>query len=487
MVALSDTIRRNAYWLIGSTMIRRILQFGISIVLARLLLPADFGLVVTMSIFTGIAGYFAAGGMGDALIRAATIKDSDYAVVFTMQLLICVVIYAGFVLVAPAFAEWFEQPIYELLLPASALTFLLRPFLNVPTSRLNREMRFRTLSLLRVATLIWASATSITLAWQGFGAWSLVCGGLSGAAFTIPIALWCARWRPSIRFEAAAYTTLGKTGVKFSANHIVEYLKTQTGNFIVSHAMGPAMVGLYNRADGLVALPRELIISSSHATLFRGLAKVQDDVQMSRYLFLRSLTLFSVYTMPIYVGLWWLADPFVPFAYGPHWAGAVEPLRILALSGLFLVGNPSSALISAQGRLGRAFAQNVETFVVMAAACLIGSRYGLEGLAAGTVLSRFYTGLRQYQLAASCVGASLRDLVRALAPAYILCLLLFAAMGAAQFLFDPLLGSQPFLYLLATAGAAAVFYFGVFLFLPLKSLAGEVKRWRALLRLPARS
>ena len=100
-MSLGDSIRHGAKWLLGGNLASQVLQFGFGIVLARLLVPADFGVLVTVQIFTGLAGFIAGGGTGQALVRAKEAKHEDFQVVFTLQLLIGLLIYTVFFLMAP--------------------------------------------------------------------------------------------------------------------------------------------------------------------------------------------------------------------------------------------------------------------------------------------------------------------------------------------------------------------------------------------------
>lgn len=140
---LGQSIRGSSAWLfIGSTG-SQVLTFLFGIVLARLLVPADFGILLTISIYTGIAGFVAGGGMGQALVRAKEAAKKDYDIVFTLQLIIGSLIYTTFFFSAPWFAKWYDTPLYTELLRVSALSFIFRPFVNLPGSILQREMRFK--------------------------------------------------------------------------------------------------------------------------------------------------------------------------------------------------------------------------------------------------------------------------------------------------------------------------------------------------------
>ena len=157
----------------------QVLAFLFGIVLARLLAPEDFGVLLTIQVFTGLAGFVAGGGMGQALVRAKEATQQDYDIVFTLQLGIGCLIYAGFFFAAPWFAKWYDNALYTDLLRISALSFHLPPTGQpagqhaVPEDALSRRK-----PIVGITSLLVSSTTSILMAWLGYGVWSLIWGGI---------------------------------------------------------------------------------------------------------------------------------------------------------------------------------------------------------------------------------------------------------------------------------------------------------------------
>lgn len=486
-MSLGQSIRQNTAWLLSGNMVRRGLKFAYGIALARILVPADFGLFVTIQIFTGAAGLIATGGMSQSLVQARELGPHDYRAVFTVQLLIGVAIYTFFFTIAPWFALWFGDPRYEALLRISTVSFLLRPFRNVPAARLKREMRFKWIAITQVVSMIVGSSVSVTLALEGFGVWSLVYGGIIGTLVNIVLVSLAARWVPTPVWSAETIQRLGGFGLRFSANSILRYVKTQTGNLVLAQFAGPAAVGLYNKADSLSAMPRELILGSSYQTLFRGLSQEQDNLDKSRYLYLRALTLGTVYILPVYVCVWWLAEPFIVFVYGGNWLPAAHLLEILAISGLLLVGSPSGAVLAAQDRIGKEIRLNIETGVLMVAVTILGYQLaGMVGVAWAVAALRLYTNARLYALVGGVIGVRLPQLLDALMPAYVLNGILLAGLYAGHTLgLHGLRHEAPGLYVTAMGSLAVSCYGLALLYLPLQDLETEARRWKRTLRLAA--
>ena len=213
-----QTVRGGSTWVFAGGIGIQTLSFVFGVILARLLVPADFGALVTIQVFTGLVGYIAGGGMGQALVQSRQASNEDYQMVFTLQLIIGIVVYAGFFLFSPLIAVWFDNPLYSSLLKLSALSFILRPFVNVPNSKLFREMRFKEGTFIQIFTLLVSSGTSIALAYQGYGVWSLVWGGLVSAFLGVFIVIPVSGWSPGFRFDFARARELATYGFKVSAN-----------------------------------------------------------------------------------------------------------------------------------------------------------------------------------------------------------------------------------------------------------------------------
>ena len=135
-------------------------------------------MIVTIPIFTGFVGMFTSGGMGQSLIRAKTADENDFTAVFTLQLAMGVVVYLLFFIAAPWIAQYFDNPLYTDLIRVSALSFLLRPFLVMRNAWLNREMKFKSRSIVDVASGLVTGLSGTLMAWAGMGVWSLTLSGL---------------------------------------------------------------------------------------------------------------------------------------------------------------------------------------------------------------------------------------------------------------------------------------------------------------------
>ena len=483
-MTLGQSIRHGAKWSFFGNIGSQALTFIFGIVLARLLVPADFGILVTISVFTGLAGFVAGGGMGQALVRAKEATKHDYDIVFTLQIIIGSLIYAIFFFSAPWIAKWYHTPVYASLLRVSALSFIFRPFVNLPDSILYRGMRFKARTGVGITTLLTSSLVSIGMAFTGYGVWSLVIGGIAGAAARVLLLAFLAKWRPAWSLDLRRGRDIARYGLLVSATDVLCYLRSQASVFLLSRTLGPASVGLYNKGESLAQMPHAFVTFSVYHALLRAMAIEQDNLDKCRYLFFRSISLVAVYATPFYVGLFWLAEPLINGIYGPKWAASAAPLVILTLAWPFwLMDNLSGAVLAAMNWLDRELPVQISTLCIFGLAVLIGLPYGIEGVAYGIVGASMYTALHMHWLAIQCLKASWLGFVRALIPAAKLNTILAVALFLVDHAIPSNLRANNFTYIALMGISGGLVYALCFLYLPIASLQGEQQRWKTKLRL----
>lgn len=486
-MSLSQSIRSSSKWLISTNVVGQAMQFAFGIALARLLVPADFGMIVTIQIFTGFVGLVASGGMGQALVRAKEIQEKDFQVIFSIQLAIGVLIYAGFFIIAPWFADWFGDPLYKDLLRVSAISFVMRPFLSIHNVWLQREMQYRQASIRGLAVGLVSGAASIVMAMSGWGVWSLILGGLLGSVLGYLTIFRLTPVRARLHYDHQIARQHSGYGFKFILNEMVSYMRRQTSNFIITKMAGASMVGLFNKGDSLAKLPFEMISGPIYQPVFRAMSVEQDNPDRIKYLFFRMTSLMLLYTLPIYIGLWWLAKPFIVVVYGEHWADAAVPLQILAPLGLlYCVGHSCGAVLAATNRLGREAVIQTIAWAIVGLGCYVSldQGWGLAGVAYAIVLSQIYSTTHFYFLANQCYRAKLSEFIVAVGPA----LRLNGILVGVLFTLDVILPvgmseNSQVAYLFICALTGGLVYTMAFLFLPMQSLASEALRWKKLIRL----
>lgn len=483
-MSLGESIRHGAKWVFIGNTGSQVINFALGLILARLMMPAEFGMVATILIYTNLAGFVAGGGMGQAIVRAKEASKQDFDLLFTLQFLIGLVIVAFFFAIAPWFGRWYENPLYADMLRVAALSFLIRPFFNVPSNMLHRDMRFKAKTAVQLTNLVVYNSIALSMAYLGYGPWSLILAGIfSSVTGAIQFAFY-ARWRPGVCFDFARAGELMRYGLLASSNNIIFYVRSQLPTFVLSRSFGPAGVGLFNKAESLAARPHAFITGSVYEVLFRALAKEHDNLDKSRYLFFRSLTLVAVYALPFYIGFLWLAEPLVVMLFGRHWADSAAPLMVLSLAApMMMIENLAGAVLAARNWLGKELVAQVIMIVVAVIGIWLGRPYGMAGIAAGLVVALLYMGTHMFWLAKQSLNARWIDLVRAFMPAALLNVILAVTLGITELLVPSSIRAIGPLYVLLMATVGGLVYAICFLYLPIPVLATETARWKIKLKL----
>ena len=476
---LGDNIRSSVKWLLLGTLGGRLMTFVFGIALARLLVPDDFGVLATIRVFTGFAGMVMSAGMGQSLIRSKEAEESDFNSVFTMQFAVGALIYLCFFLSAPMISAFFQRPVYTSLIRVSTVVFLLRPLVNIRIALLSRKMEFKKRSVTNIVAGGVSNVSAVLMAWLGFGVWSLVFSGLINAFVTFFVLMLYFPMRLRIVFDRSSIRRHSSYGFKITINDFLGYLTRESRNLILSKFAGASFLGVFNKSESLAKLPNEMFMNATMQPVFRGLSQVQDDLDKTKYMIYRVITLLMVYTIPIYVILWWVAGPFIEVVYGEKWLDVVAPLRILVVSGFFFnILFPCSRLLDARNLLSQEMIVLVARLIIVTLGCVLGLRWGLQGVAYGILISHVFAAGSVYYLVCRAIRTGIMDLVRAIMPGFILNGMLFAFLASVDFLFHHSgVGSQAY-YLVVMTVVGAVFYSVAFFVTPIPSIQSETNRWR---------
>jgi PST family polysaccharide transporter len=325
--------------------------FVLSVVLARLLTPADFGLIAMTTVFTGFASLFVEMGFGAAIVQARSLHDTHLSSVFWLTLCVGSLLTAISILIAPAAASFFSEPDLRATMSVLSLSFVIGSLSVVQRAVLTRNMQFRVLASIDV-TAVWISgAAAMAAAFAGLGVWSLVIQSLGGIVCATALQWMRSAWRPNLHFRWASVREL----IGFSSNllgfSVINYWVRNFDNLLIGKVFGSAPLGLYSRAYSLMLLPTAQLVSVFGSVMFPALSRIQDDPQRVKRAYVRSIALIAFVTFPIMLGLAATAKDFVLCVYGERWLPVARLLPILCIVGaLQSVGSTVGWIYRSQGR-----------------------------------------------------------------------------------------------------------------------------------------
>lgn len=327
---------KSSAWNFLNLLVNQFRNFIVTLVLARLLTPADFGLVGMAMVLNAILDYFVDFGFSSAIIRKDKIEEAETSTVFWLNLMIggvCTILVFS---CAPVFSWFYEMPQLVDVVHVTSLSFLISSFGTLQTALFQRSLNFRTPFIARLISGITSGILGIILALCDFGVWALVFSNLSGWAL-YSISIWMmSSWRPRLIFKPKRVTDMVAFGWKMTLSTLVNRIFRQMDTLIIGKLYSAASLGLYNRAQSLNNLVIEYSFSSIRSVMLPSLSKLQNDQEALQYSVLKLLNVISFLTF-LFSGLMYIcADDLILLLYGNQWTGTIELFQILGLFSISL-------------------------------------------------------------------------------------------------------------------------------------------------------
>lgn len=395
-----------------------LLSLGAGIVLARLLPPADFGLLAIAMVFTGFAELVASAGMGPAVVQRRDLTPMHLRVATTLSLLVGIALGGLLVACAPALGRFFNDPRVATIVPVLAIGVGFSTVSAVSRGLLVRRMDFRRLFAIDVsAYLIGYAGVAIVLALLDFGVWSLVIGTtVSLCAQGILLLLAAPPTFPPSLARRECRELLG-FGAGVSLNNTINYLAANVDYLVIGKWLNATALGLYTRSYQLVTMPVAKISATLSGALFPSYAEIQENREKLRRAYLKAVGATSLLTFPILCGFAVSAETVIVGLYGENWRDAASVLRILALAGVFKsVFHLAGTIAQATGQIYAEVRRQTSYLAVLAVACIAAVPFGIEAVGAAVVLGSLWLYLAMGQLACRIVGCRWRDFFAAQLP-----------------------------------------------------------------------
>ncbi len=319
----------SVFWRIGEVGGRQIIQLGISIVLARLILPESFGAVAMLTIFTAIANVFVDSGFSTAIIRKTNRTEVDCSTVFWFNIAVALFFYGILFLCAPLVADFYEMPILKPVLRVSAIGIVINSFAGLQRSLLTAEMQFKTLAKLSIVSLIISGTVGMIMAYYDFQVWALVAQGLVAAVIGT-IFIWCkSTWRPRLIFSKASFNEFFGFGSKLLASSLLDTVYSNMYGVIIGKVFKASDLAFYNRGHSLAVMTSTLPTGILQSVTFPTLCKLQDSDDALRNGYRRILRISAFVNFPLCLGMGAVAYPLVNILYTETWIYAATLLKIM--------------------------------------------------------------------------------------------------------------------------------------------------------------
>ena len=323
----------------------------VSIVLARMLTADAYGTVGIVFALIGFLQVLVDSGLANALVQKKDVDNLDYSTVFLFNIVSCLVLYLLLFLAAGPIAALYEIPELKALIRVLGLNLIISGVKNVQQAYVSRNMIFKRFFFATLGGTILAAVVGISMAYAGFGVWSLVAQYLVNA-FCDTVILWfTVKWRPERRFSFARLKALFSYGWKLLASAMLDTGYTQLHSLIIGYAYSSADLGYYSNGQKIPNLIIENISTSINSVLFPAMSEAQDDIVLMKKFTRRSIRISSYIMWPMMFGLIACAEPLVRVLLTEKWMASVPIMQLLCLQlGFYPVHVANLQAIKALGR-----------------------------------------------------------------------------------------------------------------------------------------
>lgn len=456
MASLRHKTISGIFWSLLQNIGSRGISFIVTIVLARILTPEIFGLIGMLAIFIQLSQSLVMAGLNQALIQKKDTDEEDYSSVFWLNLTLGLAIYIVLFWTAPFIADFYHQPILVQLTRALAFVFILNAFSYVQETKLRKEMRFRTLTIIHIPSVIIAGTISIILAAIGVGVWSLVAMELiSRLAYSVQIWIY-AKWTPIFAFNRKKARGLFSFGGRIMLSEILSAVYQNIYLVIIGRFFPLSSVGYYQTANKVVKTPSITFSNAINSVTFPAFASIQDDNKRLKEGYKRVIKQLLFWICPAFILSAVLATSLFQFVFGEKWLPAVPYFRILCITGiLYPLGVYNLNILNVKGRSDIFLRVELIKKVFVTIGIIIAIPFGIWALLAFQAVSSLFSYFLNSYYSGRFIQYPIAEQIKDILPT----LLLSAGVGIVVFLINQFMAGYPdFIRLFLGFGAGVGLY-----------------------------
>lgn len=436
------------------------IQFIIQIIIARLLLPEDFGLIALVSIFILLANVIVQSGFNTALIQKKHVDKLDFSSAFYMTLGLASLIYIILFFSSPFIAGFFSMPGLSQVLRVLGLTLFFGVFNSIQNAVIAKEMAFKLLFISTSGAMVISGMISVIMAFKGFGVWALVMQQLLSQCLTT-IILWnVVKWRPGLLFSFDRIRILFSFGWKVLISSLMDTLFDNLRSLIIGKLYSPLTLGYYNRGKQFPALIVTNISGSVQTVMLPTLSLHQENIKKVKSMIRRSIVTSSFLIFPMMIGLVVTAEPLVRLLLTEKWLPAVPYLQIFSFSyALRPVQTANLQAIIALGRSDISLKLQILKNVFGLVALLIAINYGVHAIAISGLIATIFAVIINMYPNRKLLDYTYKEQIFDIAPSLVISLL----MGGVVYIVKYLNVANSFVFVLQV-------FIGIFTYLILARL-----------------
>lgn len=400
-------------------------QFIVQVVLARLLLPEEYGIIALTTIFIAIANVFIQQGFGTALVQKKDVKEEEISSVFFLNLLVAFILYFIIFLISPIVAKFYEQPILTSVLRILSLSLFFGAINSVQNAVVARRMQFKRFFYSSISGIIVSGIIGIILAYRGFGVWALVANQILNVLISTIVLWFTVKWRPKLVFKIKEVKELFSFGWKVLCSSFIDTVYNEMYGLVIGKVYSSEILGYYNRGQQFPKVIATNLDSSISTVMLPTLSSQQDDRNKLKNIMRRAIMTSSFLVFPTMIGLAAIAEPMVKIVLTDKWLNCVPFIQMLCISYAFLPVHTSNLqAINAIGRSDIFLKLEIIKKTLGVIFLLIGLKLGIYVLVAlkivHSLISTFINSYPNKKL----LNYSFKEQMKDIMPAFILAIIM---------------------------------------------------------------
>ena len=403
--------------------IDNVAQFGVSfivsLVLARLLTPDDYGLIGIITIFTAISTALVNSGFSTALIRKEDLTDEDYNTTFVVNLIISSLLYGVMFVCAPFIASFFGREELIALTRVASLGFIAGAFTIVQQTHLTIILNFKTQTKISIIASIISGTIGIVMALIGYGVWSLVFQGLSLQVIRSVLFWVCSKWRPRFLYSNNSFKGLFGFGWKIIVSNLLDTIWKELNQVVIGRFYNPATLGQYTRSDGFAKLFSSNLTNVIQRVTYPVLSSIQSDKQRMKDNYRRIIkqSMFLSVIPMIFLGA--ISEPLLYCLIGPQWHEAATYLPFICIVGsTYPLQSLNLNMLEVQGRSDLFLGIEIIKKMIALFPLYIGAVYGIMEMLIVTIITTIIAFFLNSHYSGKQIGYSSWMQIKDVAPSY---------------------------------------------------------------------
>lgn len=403
-------------WSFTDNAVNQIIHFAVGIILARLLSPAEFGIIGMITIFIAISESIVNSGLSSALIRKQDCTEKDFNTMFYTNIGFGLIMFAVLFVSASAISTFYSRPELRLLVKVMALNLVINSFGLVETAILTKQIDFKKQTKISLIASISSGVVGIILAYLGFGFWSLAIKTLVQNAIRVTLLHLLSSWRPKIQYSIDSFKDLFGFGVKIMASGLINTTYRNVYKLIIGKYFSAATLGFYSRAEQFAKLPSSNLELTTQKVTYPVLASLASDNEKLKAGYKKLIKLSFYMTCTLMMALMTTSREIVLILVGEKWAPSIPFLQIMCISAvLYPLHSLNLNMLNVKNRSDLFLKLEIIKKILVVPVILIGIRYGmivmLWGMVFNSVLAYFLNSMWSAKLVGYSVIEQLKDIL----------------------------------------------------------------------------